>query len=338
VLLAVSFPLAMPDDAVAANRRELMEKKKQARWYQAQQVPTEIPQSRSVPAITTVGGEDPALTPLDRLKARSAQQRWTELNQRQPVAEPAPIRPVPEPRDIPAVDQPAQVIRPTLTGSEEPEPGSQLPPYRPDSQRFLPTGPIAGGQERAIGGTLADIGPVMEPVRDPKQLRRLTSIMPFYDYVPEGAPGYSDPCHNICPRPNEERCKNCPDGHCPQCPEEVALTTDPYVPREISHLHYCWEAADVYYNPLYFEDFQLERYGHEYPCVIQPIASVGRFAVQLLGIPYQATIHPIWECQSPLGYCRPGEFVPFKNYQIPWNTRAAAVEGAAAVGAVFFIP
>jgi hypothetical protein len=60
--------------------------------------------------------------------------------------------------------------------------------------------------------------------------------------------------------------------------------------------------------------------------------------VQLLGIPYQATIHPIWECQSPLGYIRPGEFVPFKTYQIPWNTRAAAAEGAAAVGAVFFIP
>lgn len=344
--LASSVSLTYPQAANAASRQELQAQKAQAARQQAQQSPIQQPVNRQVPSAaaqpstTLVAGEQPPMTPLDRLKARSAQQRWAELNKSNSIAAPVPIRPVPEPADVPQFEPVAApaVAKPSLSNRDIIEPASQLPPYRPGVSERLPIGPIAGAQEKAIGGTPADIGPAVEPVRDPKQLRKLTSIMPFYDYAPIGSPGFPDTCHNLCPRPTDERCKNCPDGKCPECPEEVPLTVDAYAAREIAHMHYCWEAADLYYNPLYFEDFELERYGHTHHCLVQPFASAGKFYLQLLGIPYQATIHPAWECQSPLGFYRPGEFAPFKNYQIPWNTRAAVAEGAFAVGAAYFIP
>ena len=44
---------------------------------------------------------------------------------------------------------------------------------------------------------------------------------------------------------------------------------------------------------------------------------------QLLGLPYQMTIDPMWKKMYPLGYYRPGECAPKLHYQVPWNTRAA---------------
>lgn len=348
--LASSVSLTLPQDANAANRKQLMIQKSQVANQPIQQSPNQqwpqqsLPAQRSPvpvqPSTALVAGEQPPMTPLDRLKARSAQQRWAELNKQTSTVEPAPNRPVPEPSDAPQFEQisPPTLEKPALLNRDDVDPASQLPPYRSNASERFPIGPLAGGQEKAIGGTPTDAGPAVEPVRDPKQLRKLTSIMPFYDYIPAGSPGFPDVCHNLCPRPNDDRCKNCPDGKCPECPEEVPLTVDPYAAREIAHMHYCWEASDLYYNPLYFEDFELERYGHTHHCLVQPFASAGKFYLQLLGIPYQATIHPLWECQSPLGFYRPGEFAPFKNYQIPWNTRAAVAQGAFATGMVYLIP
>ncbi len=76
------------------------------------------------------------------------------------------------------------------------------------------------------------------------------------------------------------------------------------------------------YNPLYFQDVQLERYGHTYGC-LQPAVSLGRFGVQLIGLPYQMALDPPCKCVYPLGYYRPGECAPKLCYQIPLNARAA---------------
>ena len=67
-----------------------------------------------------------------------------------------------------------------------------------------------------------------------------------------------------------------------------------------------WEAPNIRYNPLYFEDVVLERYGQTYPRGIQPWASAFRFYVQGMALPYNATIDRPFSCESPLGYCRPG--------------------------------
>jgi hypothetical protein len=99
-----------------------------------------------------------------------------------------------------------------------------------------------------------------------------------------------------------------------------------------------WVASDVWYNPLYFEDVQLERYGHAYPPLIQPVVSMGRMGVQLLALPYAMTLEPISSRVYPLGYYRPGDFAPYFIYQIPLNAEAAINEAAVVTGLFFLIP
>lgn len=111
-----------------------------------------------------------------------------------------------------------------------------------------------------------------------------------------------------------------------------------YEPRQASPTVYQWAPTNFYHYPLYFEDPSLERYGHTYHPVVQPFASTGRFATQLVGLPYQMALHPIHSKQYALGYYRPGEYAPKKHYQIPFNEEATVVEVATIVGLFLIIP
>ena len=148
-----------------------------------------------------------------------------------------------------------------------------------------------------------------EPVRDPSQLKKIQEIRPFR--VDQG-PG--------------------------QLPEEVTFTDKPYEMRTFAESSYMWAASDLYYNPLYFEDVPLERYGHTNHPLLQPIVSIGKFSGQLALLPYQMTLDPIRKQVYPLGYYRPGEWHQPKLYQIPFNAEAAVVEGAVITGLIFLIP
>lgn len=121
---------------------------------------------------------------------------------------------------------------------------------------------------------------------------------------------------------------------CPDCPEEVQLSKDYLGQRNFGSIKYCWRASDLWNYPLYFEDFELERYGHTRGC-LQPLWSVGKFGVQLFGLPYQMTIDPICKKRYSLGYYRPGACVPAKYYQIPWNPEAALVEAGVVTGGYY---
>lgn len=112
----------------------------------------------------------------------------------------------------------------------------------------------------------------------------------------------------------------------------------PYTGRLYPEMLFNWEASNLAYNPLYFQDVQLERYGHTHHPVLQPFASVGLFASQLVALPYQMSLHPISRREYALGYYRPGDPAPRIYYQPPLNGKAAAVQAAATVGAVFLIP
>ena len=102
-------------------------------------------------------------------------------------------------------------------------------------------------------------------------------------------------------------------------------------------LAYRWAASNIAYNPLYFEDVSLERYGHNYG-IFQPAVSAGKFTTQLIGLPYQMAIDHPHKCVSPLGYYRPGDCAPKLHYQIPFNLRAAVVQAAAVSGVAAVIP
>ena len=111
-----------------------------------------------------------------------------------------------------------------------------------------------------------------------------------------------------------------------------------YVARQASPAVLQWAPTNLYYHPLYFEDPSLERYGHTYHPVVQPFASAGRFATQLVGLPYQMALHPVHSREYALGYYRPGECAPKKHYQIPFNEEAALVQAAAMVGFFLIFP
>ena len=99
-----------------------------------------------------------------------------------------------------------------------------------------------------------------------------------------------------------------------------------------------WDAPNYFHYPLYFEDPALERYGHTQHPLVQPIASIGRFGVQLLSMPYQMTIDPPCREVYSLGWYRPGECAPKLHYQIPLDAKAAVVQVATVTGLVFLVP
>ncbi len=118
----------------------------------------------------------------------------------------------------------------------------------------------------------------------------------------------------------------------------VSLGHGAYPPRVFPGTVYQWEPSNFYHYPLYFEDPQLERYGHTYGCIAQPIASLARFSGQLVLLPYQMTLDPICTKQYTLGWYRPGECAPKLHYQFPLNAHAAAVQAAVVTGIFFAIP
>jgi hypothetical protein len=218
----------------------------------------------------------------------------------------------------------------------------QLPPapapsgaYMAQAQRLPFSGRFTPGTAR--GGPIPDNIPEAEQAKTPAQLPKVTQIMPFLDYEPDPKVAAEDPCQNLCPRPDGAPCKTV-DGKGPECPNEIQLSTGPFEPRVFPASTYTWQASNVFYQPLYFEDPDLERYGHAWPFFIQPVVSSVRFATQAVGLPYQAVIDPPCCRVYPLGFYRPGECAPKLIYQIPWNTEAAAVEAGAITGVYFLFP
>lgn len=125
-----------------------------------------------------------------------------------------------------------------------------------------------------------------------------------------------------------------------QLPEEfdMKLNTEDYQPRQSSATVFQWAPTNFYHYPLYFEDPSLERYGHTYHPIIQPFASTGRFATQLVGLPYQMALHPVNAKEYPLGRYRPGEYAPKQHPQIPFNEEATLMQVIAVAGLILIIP
>ncbi|NNJ25429.1 hypothetical protein LzC2_14990 [Planctomycetes bacterium LzC2] len=174
-------------------------------------------------------------------------------------------------------------------------------------------------------------------IRDVRDLTAIRSILPFGAYDPNPDP--NDPCRNLCPRP-----EGCPPGAeagegraSTRCPEVTPLSTDLYRHRPVVPVTFRWAAPNSTYNPLYFQDVNLERYGHHHG-VLQPAASVAKFGTQLIGLPYQMALDPPCKCETPLGYYRPGDCAPKLHYQIPLNAKAALVQAAAVSGVALILP
>lgn len=166
------------------------------------------------------------------------------------------------------------------------------------------------------GATSAEVVPEEEQSRAVSRLqRRITDIQPTLSYAMRGIDEAQLPKDFYQQVESEEM---------------VAQAGSPAV------LH--WAPTNFAHNPLYFEDPALERYGHTYHPLIQPFASTGRFATQLVGLPWQMTLHPIHAREYSLGWYRPGECAPKLRYQIPFNEEAAVMQIAAVAGLLLIFP
>jgi len=121
-------------------------------------------------------------------------------------------------------------------------------------------------------------------------------------------------------------------------PFECPLESGQQEPRQWPQITYMWKAAGLCHKPLYFEQVQLERYGHSWGPYTQPIMSGIHFFGTLPILPYKMGLRTPNECVYTLGYYRPGNCAPYLVGGFPFTWRAAAFEAGAATGMSFIFP
>jgi hypothetical protein len=82
-----------------------------------------------------------------------------------------------------------------------------------------------------------------------------------------------------------------------------------------------YAASGFCHNPLYFEEINLERYGHNFGCM-QPFVSAAAFYGRVPLMPYMMAADCPWDCQYTLGHYRPGSCAPYYVHHLPWSTPA----------------
>jgi hypothetical protein len=101
---------------------------------------------------------------------------------------------------------------------------------------------------------------------------------------------------------------------------------------------YMWKASALCHKPLYFEDEQLERYGHSFSPCFQPFISGAHFFTRPFVLPYCMGVEPPCECIYALGHYRPGNCAPYMCNPIPISPRGALIQAGAVVGAAAALP
>jgi hypothetical protein len=109
--------------------------------------------------------------------------------------------------------------------------------------------------------------------------------------------------------------------------------------RDWTPLSYSWEAPQLKYNPLYFEDVQLERYGNEV-CILQPFLSGARFYATLPTLPYQMMSEGNSLCHTvyDLGHDRPGNCVPYALQVPEFSWTGSLASGGWAYALIVILP
>ena len=101
---------------------------------------------------------------------------------------------------------------------------------------------------------------------------------------------------------------------------------------------YLWKASALCHKPLYFEEEQLERYGHSCRPCFQPFVSGAHFFCTLPVLPYCMGVEPPMECIYALGHYRPGSCAPYMINPVPLSCRGALFQAGAVTGAAAAIP
>ena len=259
---------------------------------------------------------------LQKFKGRSAEKRYEQYKAEHPQFYSAESQAV-EPGRLPQsserhdfADEPSVFVLVSQDGEQGNDGPSAVPPAPAD--KFDPGLFQAAPVNDSVGVDVVESA-YQKVDSDPRNLKSIRDIQPFADYQP-GTHIEQDLDPEFV------------------APAEVELGDVSDGGRNYEAILYQWQASNLHHNPLYFQDAGLERYGHVHHELVQPFVSVGKFGLQLIGLPYQMTIDPVCKKQYALGYYRPGECAPKQTHQIPWNSTAALNQAAVVTGLTFAIP
>lgn len=121
-------------------------------------------------------------------------------------------------------------------------------------------------------------------------------------------------------------------------PTECLIEQVAYTPRSWTPTTMTWTASNLCHKPLYFEEVNLERYGHTAGPFAQPVISSAHFFFNIAVLPYKMGVHSPHECQYALGYYRPGNCAPWIVPPVPLSVKGAWYQAAAMTGAALLIP
>ena len=121
-------------------------------------------------------------------------------------------------------------------------------------------------------------------------------------------------------------------------PKECLIEQVAYKPRKWTPSTMTWKASNLCHNPLYFEDVNLERYGHTHGPLLEPVVQSAHFFANIAILPYKMGVHCPRECQYALGYYRPGNCAPWIKPPVPISARGAISQAAAMTGMFWLIP
>ncbi len=121
-------------------------------------------------------------------------------------------------------------------------------------------------------------------------------------------------------------------------PMTCLLPQATFQPRQWTRTAVTWKASELCHKPLYFEDVNLERYGHTHGPLLEPVVSSAHFFANIAVLPYKMGVHLPHECQYALGYYRPGNCAPWIKPPVPLSVRGALFQGAAMAGVYGIIP
>ncbi len=121
-------------------------------------------------------------------------------------------------------------------------------------------------------------------------------------------------------------------------PRDCPWGGEDFRPRSWSPVMFTWTASGLCHKPLYFEDVQLERYGHGLGPWAQPFASAAHFFLTVPILPYKMGLELPDECIYTLGYYRPGSCARYMLDPLPLSIRAGVFEAGAWVAGAAIIP
>jgi hypothetical protein len=112
-----------------------------------------------------------------------------------------------------------------------------------------------------------------------------------------------------------------PAGELPPNVAEVQFSNAPLIrAEEFGHrgwleYAYFWQAPALCHRPLYFEEPNLERYGHHAGCLLQPLVSGAHFFSAVGALPLRVALDHPHLSHYNLGYARPGSAACWSR---PW--------------------